>query len=144
MPLANSADLRDTLTETVSAAMRDDDSYFEADAKRKRLAMELEMTRTACAEMMARLAEGTGCIQSLGVIALTEQDTDAARGHFAEGLMFYRRIPEPYSSGWTMRRLARMTEGATRTEHVDAARAAWESIKRPDLVDDLDAEFGAP
>ncbi len=41
--------------------MRDDDAYFEAEKKRKRLAMELEMVRTACAEMMARLAEGIGC-----------------------------------------------------------------------------------
>jgi hypothetical protein len=55
------ADLRDKLTETVSAATRDDDAYFEAAQKRKRLARELEMVRTACAEMMARLAEGTGC-----------------------------------------------------------------------------------
>jgi hypothetical protein len=55
------ADLRDMLTETVSAATRDDDAYFEAAQKRKRLTMELEMVRTACAEMMARLAEGIGC-----------------------------------------------------------------------------------
>jgi hypothetical protein len=55
------ADLRDMLTETVSAATRDDDAYFEAAQKRKRLSMELEMVRTACAEMMARLAEGIGC-----------------------------------------------------------------------------------
>jgi hypothetical protein len=54
------ADLRDMLTETVSAATRDD-AYFEAAQKRKRLTMELEMVRTACAEMMARLAEGIGC-----------------------------------------------------------------------------------
>ena len=58
---ARSADLRDTLTETVSAAVREDDAYCVAEEKRKRLDVELEMVRMACAEMMARLAEGTGC-----------------------------------------------------------------------------------
>jgi hypothetical protein len=53
--------LRDTLTETVSAAVRGDDAYFDAEKKRKRLDAELEMVRMACAEMMATLAEGTGC-----------------------------------------------------------------------------------
>jgi hypothetical protein len=42
----------------------------------------------------------------------------------------------------THRRLARVSDGANRGGHVAAARAAWTSISRPDLVAALDQEFG--
>jgi hypothetical protein len=32
--------------------------------------------------------------------------------------------------------------GAERNHHVQAARTAWESIDRPDLVQQLEEEFG--
>ncbi len=57
-------------------------------------------------------------------------------------LALYERIPEPFSIGTTHRRLARIAEGDERTRHVEAARAAWKGIDRPDLVAKLDAEFG--
>jgi hypothetical protein len=45
--------------------------------------------------------------------------------------------------GWTWRRLARLAEDETeRVRHVQAAREAWQSINRPDLVQQLDEEFG--
>jgi hypothetical protein len=40
--------------------------------------------------------------------------------------------------------LARLDEGDERAAHVAAAREAWASIDRPDLVKQLDDEFGAP
>jgi hypothetical protein len=46
-----------------------------------------------------------------------------------------------YSIGVTRVRLAESTEGAGRAVHVAAARAAWTSIDRPDLVARLD-RFG--
>jgi len=61
---------------------------------------------------------------------------------FEEAQGLYKRIPEPYSIGWTHVRLARIAlANETRNQHVEAARAAWESIKRPDLVDELRQEF---
>lgn len=39
-------------------------------------------------------------------------------------------------------RLARLAVGEVRVRLVAEARAAWESIDRPDLVDWLEREFG--
>ncbi len=67
----------------------------------------------------------------------------AAGARFEEALALYRRIEEPYSIGWALVRLARLAEGEARAELVAEARAAWESIDRPDLVARLEREFGA-
>ena len=77
------------------------------------------------------------CIQSLGDIALGQPDTETAGARFREALRLYERIPEPYSIGFTYCRLGRLEpEGSEeRRRHVRAAREAWESIKRPDLVE---------
>jgi tetratricopeptide (TPR) repeat protein len=83
------------------------------------------------------------CIKSLGDIAVKEGDQEDARRLFEESLALYRRIPEPYSIGGSHVRLARIA--ATPEErhgHIAAAREAWTSIKRPDLVEELDQEFG--
>lgn len=83
------------------------------------------------------------CIRSLGDIRLADGDTDGARTDWTQALALYGRIPEPFSIGDTYRRLARVAPTATeRRDHVAAARTAWVSIKRDDLVAELDAEFG--
>ena len=82
------------------------------------------------------------CIQSLGDIALARSQHEAARRLWNDALDLYGRIPEPYSVGQTHRRLARISEGEERRAHVAAAREAWVSIDRPDLVAELDDEFG--
>ena len=83
------------------------------------------------------------CIQSLGDIARAEGKYEVARKCFGEALALYRRIKEPYSIGWALVRLARLAVGEVRVRLVAEARAAWESIDRPDLVAQLDGEFGA-
>ncbi len=84
------------------------------------------------------------CIKSLGDIALERSDHEQARSRYEQALELYGRIPEPYSMGQTWRRLARLAgDDRQRQQHVQAARAAWERIDRPDLIKQLDDEFGS-
>ena len=56
----------------------------------------------------------------------------------------YESIAEPYSIGVTHRSLARLAASdAERAGHVATARRFWSSIDRPDLVKELDDEFGS-
>ncbi len=73
------------------------------------------------------------CIQRLGDID-AELGDPAARDRFGAALRLYERIPEPYSIGFTHRRLAILAAGPERVQHLAAARAAWASIDRPDLI----------
>ena len=83
------------------------------------------------------------CIQSLGDIALRRSDHEQARQNYRTALALYERIREPYSIGWTHVRLARIAPDAqARASHVSAARAAWQQIDRPDMLRQLDEEFG--
>jgi tetratricopeptide (TPR) repeat protein len=82
------------------------------------------------------------CIVSLGDIENRLAQKDAAKTHYEQALRLYERIPEPYSIGRTHQRLAGLA--ATREDrdrHLQAAREAWLSIDRPDLVKELDDEF---
>jgi tetratricopeptide (TPR) repeat protein len=81
------------------------------------------------------------CIQRLGDIARVNSD-ESARAQYEQALSLYERILEPYSIGWIHRKLARTTaDGSQHRQHVDAARDAWQSIGRDDLVTELMAEF---
>ena len=83
------------------------------------------------------------CIQSLGDIELKLADETGARKRFEEALELYEVFGDPYPVGQARRRLARLAEDeAERAAHVQAAREAWESIDRPDLVQELEEEFG--
>ncbi|HZG54323.1 MAG TPA: tetratricopeptide repeat protein [Pyrinomonadaceae bacterium] len=82
------------------------------------------------------------CIQGLGDIALEQDERDKAKYSFIKALELYERIPEPYSIGGARLRLARVVnDEAERQRHIEAARAAWESIGFSDLVKELDEEF---
>jgi tetratricopeptide (TPR) repeat protein len=82
------------------------------------------------------------CIQSLGDIALAEALPAAAEKLWREALKLFETIPEHYSIGWTLRRLARLAASPdTRHPILTSAVAAWSSIDRPDLVEDLRREF---
>jgi tetratricopeptide (TPR) repeat protein len=83
------------------------------------------------------------CIQSLGDIAHASGNPDDANSGYREALALHERIQDPFAIAGTHRRLARLAaEGDAKKSHVAAAREAWRSIKRDDLVADLDKEFG--
>ncbi|WP_441286589.1 tetratricopeptide repeat protein [Sorangium sp. KYC3313] len=82
------------------------------------------------------------CIRSLGDIAQAHSDAGAARARYEEALALYQRIPEPFSIGWTHRRLAAIApDSAIRRRHIEAMRSAWHSIARNDLIAGLDQDF---
>ena len=76
------------------------------------------------------------CIKSLGDIDVAGREIARACGRWREALALYARIPEPYSIGHTHIRLARhAATPAEAAEHRQAARKAWQSIHRPDLIE---------
>lgn len=75
------------------------------------------------------------CMQGLGDIDEAEGEIAMACKRWREALALYEKIPEPKSMGETHNRLAH--HAATRAEaakHREAARDAWKSIDRPDLI----------
>lgn len=85
------------------------------------------------------------CILSLGDIAAAQRDHLEAHRRYERALELYRRIEEPYSIGQTHCRLARIAGNHhDRALHLQAAREAWQKAGRPDLIDELDKEFGPP
>lgn len=114
---------------------------FRGQSETARAESSFEKAKKLYREVGAVLGEAN-CIRSLGDIALARSKHDEARERYEEALELYGLIPEPYSIGWTLVRLARMEEGERRNDYVRAARDAWMSIDRPDLVNDLEEEFG--
>jgi tetratricopeptide (TPR) repeat protein len=75
------------------------------------------------------------CIQGLGDVDEAYKDIASARRRWIEALALYGRIPNPYHIGSVHHRLAR--RAATPAEaaaHRAAARRAWASIDRADLI----------
>ena len=82
------------------------------------------------------------CLKRLGDIALRRSDRERARTRYERALSLYQAIPQPFSVGWTLVRLARLDPpDDNRTRHWTAARAAWASINRNDLIESVQGEF---
>ena len=83
------------------------------------------------------------CIRQLGEVALKRSDLDGAQARFEQALLLYQAISEPYSIGWTLIDLARLDvpDSSARARHWRAARKAWASIGREDLIESAAPEF---
>ena len=64
------------------------------------------------------------CIQRLGDIALAQSNSQAA-ARFGEAHRLCEHITEPSSIGMSHGRLARLSQGEERAQHVAKARAPW-------------------
>jgi tetratricopeptide (TPR) repeat protein len=79
------------------------------------------------------------CLLRLGDIALGRSDRDTARQRYDAALGLYARIQKPYSIGLAHHGLAGVArENNEHARHIAAAREAWLSIGREDLVRWLD------
>jgi tetratricopeptide (TPR) repeat protein len=88
-------------------------------------------------QRIGQLQGEADCMQGLADIDEGEGEIALARERWAAALALYEKIPEPKSIGETQLRLAR--RAATREEAVrrrQAARKAWGSIDRPDLIEE--------
>jgi tetratricopeptide (TPR) repeat protein len=78
------------------------------------------------------------CIRFLGKIQADKQLTTDAKKSYETALKLYMQIPEPYSIGETYKQLAAIcTDMDQRAAYLEAARKAFESIGRDDLVEAL-------
>ena len=83
------------------------------------------------------------CIRRQGDIAVALSDPESAQTWYEQALALYERIPDPYSIGLTYFSLAdAVLDERQRQEHLDAAKATWQSIGRDDLVNELIEERG--
>lgn len=83
------------------------------------------------------------CIWGFGNIASAKGDRSGAETKYRQALALYERVADPFCIGGLHRRLAWLaSDDASRSAHLNAARDAWRSIKRDNLVVKLDEEFG--
>jgi tetratricopeptide (TPR) repeat protein len=84
------------------------------------------------------------CICALGDVALAQSDSETARTLWEDALERYERVRDLHSAGYVHMALARLLKSDSRRKHhIAAAREAWQSLARDDLIQELDAEFGA-
>jgi tetratricopeptide (TPR) repeat protein len=82
------------------------------------------------------------CAIGLGDIAVERSDPEGARVQFDRALTLYQAIPELYSAGWALVRLARLEpRGADRARRWEAACQAWASTSRNDLIEFFRGQF---
>jgi len=84
-------------------------------------------------EVGDRLGEANSIV-CLGDVAQAQGKQEEARTRWRDALAIYQAISEPYSIGNTHLRLSRAATGKDIATHLVAARAAWRSIDRPDLI----------
>ena len=86
-------------------------------------------------QQVGSLLGEANCVKSLGDVALRQSDRSSARARYEKALSIYEVTTAPYSIGWTHVRLALLAPpGGDRSSHWAAARKAWTSIGRDDLI----------
>jgi hypothetical protein len=94
----------------------------------------MEKARDA-AHRKGKTLDEANCIRIMGDIALARSQHDEALRHYSRALVLYAQIPEPYSIGRANLKLAGSTPDPNdQLRHLRAARDAWTSIGRHDLI----------
>jgi tetratricopeptide (TPR) repeat protein len=115
-------------------------TFLLGDIARKRSDRESARRRYEAAlplyEQVGDVLGEANCIQGLGDIDEAQGEIALALGRWREALALYARIPNPFFIGAAHNRLARRAATPEEAaEHGEAARKAWESIGRPDLIE---------
>jgi tetratricopeptide (TPR) repeat protein len=82
------------------------------------------------------------CALGLGGVARALSDPATAQERYHAALALYEGIHATHHIALAHEDLARVTAGAERAGHIQAARAAWTAIDLPDQVARLDRAFG--
>jgi tetratricopeptide (TPR) repeat protein len=99
-----------------------------------------KLAQTLHSSIGSRLGEAN-CLQGIGDVAYARGDRNSAEDHYLSALRIYADIRQPYGVGQTSHRLAALTDGEERSAYLRAALAAWASIGRTDLIDQLHARL---
>lgn len=89
------------------------------------------------------LQKQADCVKCRGDLARYQQRWQEAAQHYETALGWYEAVGARLEIGFVRRNLARLAvEGHVRTVHLAEARAAWRVIRRDELIEELEAEFG--
>jgi tetratricopeptide (TPR) repeat protein len=93
---------------------------------------------------VGNVLEQANTLRALGDLAAARSLSDEARSRYTEALTLHGTVGDPSAIGLDHQHLALLARTIEeRTLHADAARAAFTSIDRSDLVTQLEAELAA-
>jgi tetratricopeptide (TPR) repeat protein len=81
------------------------------------------------------------CLLGYGDVATAVKDRDAAERHFKAALALYERVRRLHAIALAHERLASVTTGEARAEHIRTAKATWLAMKLPGQAERLDRQF---
>jgi len=82
------------------------------------------------------------CVSGTGDVARANGDNIAAAAGYRDAMALYETIHATQNIALSHEDLARVTEGAERAAHVQAARDVWLSMGLPDKAEQVTREFG--
>jgi tetratricopeptide (TPR) repeat protein len=81
------------------------------------------------------------CLLGYGDVANAGKDRDAARTHFEDALALYERVHRLDNVALAHERLATVTTGKARAEHIRTAKETWSAMKLPERAARVEQRF---